>query len=295
MRLPPALLLAAGSILLTASLTHAADADKIKVLIVDGQNNHNWRETTPALKALLEATDRFTVQVATAPAGKDTAGFRPKFGDFNVVVSNYNGAAWPAETRADLDAFVKNGGGFVSFHAANNAFPDWPEYNAMIGLGGWGGRTEKSGPYVRYRDGKVVRDATPGRGGSHGKRHEFVVEHVAADHPITRGLPPAWKHTADELYDRLRGPAENLTVLAVAYSDKATGGTGEKEPILLTVDYGKGRVFHTTLGHDLTAVRCVGFGTTFARGVEWAATGAVTLPPPAGFPSADKTAPLPAK
>ena len=231
------------------AVTAAATAaePKVKALVVDGQNNHNWKATTPLLKQALDDCDRFTVEVATSPA-KDTTGFRPKFAEFGVVVLNYNGAEWPAETKADFLAFVRGGGGVVVVHAADNAFAKWPEYNELIGVGGWGGRTEKDGPYLRLRDGKVTRDPTPGTGGSHGKQHEFVLDTIDREHPITKGLPPVWKHTQDELYDRLRGPAKNVTVLAVAYSDKATGGSGEKEPILMAIDFGQGRVFHTTMG-----------------------------------------------
>lgn len=305
----------------------AIAADPIKVLILDGQNNHNWRATTPLLKAALEETKLFTVDVATAPQKpgippkpkdqndqtaqaqyrealakfqdadaqykRDFAAFRPKFADYRVVVSNYNGELWPEETRSDFVKFVSHGGGFVCVHAADNAFPEWPEYNAMIGVGGWGGRNEKSGPYVRLREDKFILDTTPGGGGSHGKQHEFIVEVRQKDHPITAGLPEKWKHASDELYDRLRGPAKSLTVLATAYADKATGGSGEHEPMLMVVEYEKGRVFHTTLGHSEVAMKCVGFRTTLARGCEWAATGKVTLPVPADFPTADKVSTRP--
>lgn len=304
---------ALAPMLLAASLT-AAPA-KLKVLIVDGQNNHQWATTTPLLQRILEDTGRFTVDVSTTPPGKARppaapkqatpeqkaahaeklkahaaeeaahktraaalwAKWRPTFSDYAVVVSNYNGESWPDEVRAAFVAYVKNGGGFVSYHAANNAFPEWPDYNAMIGVGGWGGRNEKSGPYLRFRDGRWTRDTTAGVGGSHGPQHEFVVEAREPQHPILRGLPAKWRHAKDELYDRLRGPAENVTVLASAHSEKS----GENEPMLMVIPFGKGRVFHTTLGHAVEAVSGLGFQVTFARGVEWAATGEVTLPAPA--------------
>lgn len=259
----------------------------LTALIVDGQNNHAWPQTTPVLRAILEETGRFTVDVATSPpGGADVSAFRPEFARYDVVVSNYNGELWAPETRADFEAYVSGGGGFVCVHAADNAFPQWPAYNEMIAVGGWGGRSEAFGPYLRWRDGAWIRDMTPGRGGSHGRQHEFVVTR-RAEHPILAGLPDAWKHTQDELYDRLRGPAKNVTVIASAYSDAATGGSGEHEPMLMTIDHGEGRVFHTTLGHAVTALHCVGFQTTFARGAEWAATGAVTLPVPDDFPTED--------
>ena len=281
----------ATGVLLVGGL--ACAAPPYKALIIDGQNNHNWKATTPILKKILEDSGLFQVDVATAPGGKDLSDFKPKFSDYQVVVSNYNGAPWSRETEREFVEYLQNGGGFVSVHAANNSFPKWEEYNEMIGLGGWGGRNEKSGPYIRIKDGKVVRDESPGGGGHHGKQHEFVLETFDKDHPIMAGLPAKWKHTQDELYDRLRGPAKNLTVLATAYSDPKTGGTGENEPLLMAITFGKGRVFHTALGHDVPALKCAGFQVTLQRGAEWAATGKVTQKVPDDFPTADKSSSRP--
>jgi type 1 glutamine amidotransferase len=214
--------------------------------------------------------------------------FRPRFTDYQVIVSNYNGDAWPPETRSDFARFVADGGGLVVVHADDNAFPEWPEYNAMIGIGGWGGRNEKFGAYVRLREGKFVLDDSKGAGGSHGQQHAFQVETRDKEHPITKGLPEKWMHATDELYDRLRGPARNLTVLATAFADRSKNGSGEHEPILMAITYEKGRVFHTTLGHGEVAMKCAGFQTTFARGTEWAASGKVTIPVPSDFPGTEK-------
>jgi uncharacterized protein len=303
----------AASLSLIVAPLHAAAA-KIKVLIVDGQNNHAWATTTPLLKQILEDTGRFTVDVSTSPPAKPRApvlpkaataeqktehekkskdfpaaeaafnrtsqsqwaAWRPAFSKYDVVVSNYNGETWPEEVRTAFAGYVKNGGGFVAYHAANNAFPEWPEYNQMIGIGGWGGRNEKSGPYLRLRQSSWTKDLTAGPGGGHGAQHAFLVEADVADHPIVRGLPAKWMHAKDELYHGLRGPAENVTVLASALSDK----TNEREPMLMVIPFGKGRVFHTTLGHAVEAINGLGFQSTFARGTEWAATGKVTLPAP---------------
>jgi type 1 glutamine amidotransferase len=141
--------------------------------------------------------------------------------------------------------------------------------------------------------GKWTADMTPRKGGSHGKQHEFIVSTRAADHPIMAGLPAAWMHGKDELYDRLRGPAQNVLVLASALSDPATGGTGVDEPMLMTIAYGKGRVFHTALGHAADAIKCAGFAVTLQRGTEWAATGKVTQKVPADFPTAEKVSARP--
>ena len=263
--------------------------DKITALIIDGQNNHDWKLTTPYLQAILENSGIFDVHVVTTPAaGEDLSGFRPDFSKYDVLVMNYNGDSWPSATMSDFEQYVTDGGGLVIYHAADNSFPQWKEFNRMIGLGGWGDRNEKDGPYLRWENGEAVRDNSPGRAGSHGKRHEYVVDHRMPEHPVLKGLNPSWKHTLDELYDSLRGPAENLTLLATSYSDPDTGGTGKHEPILFTVKYGKGRVFHTVLGHDDVSCSGVGFMTTFARGTEWAATGKVTIPVPSDFPDETK-------
>jgi uncharacterized protein len=275
--------------LLGVSLTKAAP---IPILIVDGQNNHNWQETTPVLKRLLEETGKFTVDVATSPAkGGDWSTYNPDFSKYKVIVGNYSdyaGDPWPEPLRKKLVEYVAKGGGYVSYHAADNAFPMDLEYNKMIGVGGWGGRTEKDGPMIRFRDGKMVMESKPGKAGNHGKRLPFLVVTRDAQHPITKGLPAEWMHHEDELYDSLRGPAQNIHLLATAWSDPANRGTGENEPALLTVSYGKGRVFHTILGHDVEAMRCVGFIVTFQRGTEWAATGKVSQKVPKDFPDKEK-------
>jgi type 1 glutamine amidotransferase len=263
----------------------------LKALIVDGQNNHgNWPTTSKMMKKYLEDTKLFTVDVATTAKSGTDPSFKPDFAKYNVVVSNYNGAAWPEETQKALIDYVKGGGGFVVVHAANNAFGNWREYNEMIGLGGWGDRNEKSGPYVFLdAEGKLVRDEAKGSGGHHGPQHPFQLIVRDSEHPVTKGMPKEWLHVNDELYDLLRGPGENMHILATAYADKAKGGSGRHEPMIFTIDYGKGRVFHTPMGHGNDSQECVGFITTLVRGTEWAATGKVTLPIPEDFPTADKT------
>ncbi len=265
-------------------------AESIKVLLVDGQNNHNWKATTPVLKKALESSGRFSVTVSTSPARNgskdDWSEWNPKFESFDVTLSNYNGQSWPAQLQESLENYVKGGGAFVVVHAANNSFSGWLEYNRMIGLGGWGGRTEKNGPYLYFDDAnKLVRDPRPGRGGSHGAQHEFTVKLRQKDHPIVKGMPSEWKHAKDELYDSLRGPADKVEVIATAYSSKSK----RHEPMIMTISYGKGRVFHTPMGHADYSMRCVGFQDVLRRGTEWAVTGKVTQALSKEFPSADKT------
>jgi type 1 glutamine amidotransferase len=269
-------------------------------MLLDGEQGgpyHAWQETTPYLKRMLEDTGIFQVEVVTAPPpGGDFTNFKPEWSKYQVVIGNYDAPdeRWPAALKTSFEEYVRNGGGFVSVHAADNAFPQWEAYNLMIGIGGWRGRNEKSGPLWYFKDGKLVSDPSPGPAGSHGARLAFRMENRVTDHPITAGLPKEWMHVPDELYATLRGPGQNMTVLATAHSDPANRGAGRDEPILMTLNYGKGRIFHTTMGHDLAALNCAGFITTYQRGAEWAATGKVTQKVPADFPTAEKSVTRPA-
>ncbi|ODS80199.1 MAG: trehalose utilization [Cytophagaceae bacterium SCN 52-12] len=266
----------------------------IQVMLIDGQNNHsNMFDGSRFMKQVLEETGLFKVDIVTTPpAGGDMAAFRPDFSRYDVVLSNYNGDPWTEQTKLAFEQFVAGGGGLVVVHAADNAFPAWEAYNLMIGIGGWEGRDERSGPYLYFDEHKneFVQDITSGKGGSHGVQHEFLVTTRDPQHPIMKGLPKEWLHQKDELYDRLRGPAKNVTVLATAHSTPETKGSGRHEPVLMTIRYGKGRVFHTTLGHENYSQKCVGFIATLQRGAEWAAKGKVTQPVPKDFPSKDRGA-----
>jgi type 1 glutamine amidotransferase len=268
-----------------------SNAKPIRVLLLDGQSGgpyHAWPLTSAVLKKELEDAGIFSVTVATSPKfGEDFSNFKPDFSGYQAIVLNYDAPDWPTNLREQLEQYVKNGGGLVVVHAADNSFPEWPAFNQMIGIGGWRNRTEKAGPMWYFKDGKLVSDNSPGPAGEHGNRLPFQVETRAPEHPIMKGLPHVWMHGADELYATLRGPGENMTVLATAHSDPANHGTGHDEPMLMVLSYGKGRIFHTTMGHDVAALSCAGFITTYQRGAEWAATGRVTQRVPADFPTAD--------
>lgn len=268
------------------------DSNEYKVLIVTGQNNHGWATSSPIVEQIFDKSPLFDADVVVSPSrGEDMSGLSPKFDDYNLICLDYNGDSWPEKTKSAFEKFVKGGGAVVVFHAADNSFPDWKAFNEMIGLGGWNGRDESDGPYVYWKNGKMVRDSSPGKGGKHGKQVEYVVVTREPEHPIMKGLPEEWLHVRDELYSNLRGPAKNMKVLATSIQDTATGGTGRHEPVLMTIEYGKGRVFHSVLGHAggnyYDPVRCMGFVATLLRGAEWAVTGEVTQRVPPKFPKPD--------
>ncbi|MSU80485.1 MAG: ThuA domain-containing protein [Gemmataceae bacterium] len=284
-------LLSAAIVVITGAAKADAGDKRLRVVIIDGQNNHNWRATTPVMKKTLLDSGRYTVDVSTnlktgdkAPEGWQSVAFPPDLSKYDVIVSNYNGASWPKEFNEQLHkSLFEQKIGLVIVHAANNAFGGWKEYNLMIGMG-W--RGNKGGDRLILDDkGQPVRiPSGQGEGSGHRYTGKFSVIIRDDKHPITKGMPLEWLHNNDELYDNMRGPIENVHMLATAYSK----GTKAHEPMIWTVGYGKGRVFHTPMGHDANSMYCVGFQATLNRGTEWAATGAVTLPLPATFPNADK-------
>ncbi|MEM1296979.1 MAG: ThuA domain-containing protein, partial [Verrucomicrobiota bacterium] len=261
----------------------------VRVLIVDGRNNHDWESTTDCLRAILEATGRFDVAVSTAPQLKfpkvprrtqhpeDAADLQaakkdfeapkaiaeaelaqrwdawmPDFDSADVVILNYNGSNWRPQVREAFLGFVRSGGGVVLIHGANNAFRDWSDFNQLIGLG-WRpspiGRAIKVNP--ENGETFVANDADlPNSGNSsHGSKHAFQVAVRASDHPVMRNFPPLWMHASDELYHNMRGPAKNLTVMSSAFSDPSQRGSGFHEPLTWEVEFGNGKTIVTSMGH----------------------------------------------
>jgi uncharacterized protein len=288
----------AGCTIAAAAAAGKGQAGAITVLIVDGANNHDWPRMTRYLQTIFEGSGRFAVAVSTSPPAREPRSawdtWRPQFDDYDVVVNNFNGGhlddglRWPARVEAALETYVRQGGGLVNVHAANNAFLHWQAFNEMIGLG-W--RSKDFGPsLIVSADGRLVRiPAGEGLDPGHGPEHDFMLTVFTRDHPITRGLPEKWMHPHEQLTHGQHGPAQNMTVLHYAYSKD----TKENEVMDWVIPYGEGRVYTTMLGHlwkdgPNTAVSCAGFQTLLLRGTEWAATGRVTIPVPADFPTATK-------
>jgi len=272
--------------------TSAWAAPRIHVLLLDGESAasyHNWAAITPVLKKELEETNLFDVEVLTAPPkGSDFSGFHPDWAKYNVVVLNYDAPdeRWPDSVKQDFEKYMQNGGGLVTIHAADNAFPHWKAYNQMIGIGGWRGRNENAGPHWVWQNGKLTALDAPGNAGNHGLRLPYLVTVRDTNNPILKGLPKTWMHLGDELYSNMRGPG-GMNVLATAYSDPTNHGTGYDEPLVMTSRFGKGRVFHSAWGHDVFAQSSTDSVVLFQRGVEWTATGKVTQPVPSAFPTAN--------
>ncbi len=273
----------------------AAAERPVRVLIVDGYSNHDWRLTTSLIRGILEPTGLFTVAVSTAPATADAPGWdtwRPAFSEYDVVIQTCNdlggGPGWPRAVQEDFERFVRNGGGVYVWHAGNNAFTDWPAYNEMIGLG-W--RRKDFGVAIAVgEDGRLIR-IPPGEGldTGHGDRHDTVVRRIG-DHPIHAGLPRAWLTPDIEVYHYARGPARHLEVLSYGFDPD----THMNWPLEWTTMYGRGRVYTSTFGHVWKGdarparMRCAGLQTVVVRALQWLAGREVTWPVPPDFPTADR-------
>lgn len=292
---------------------NALAADKIKVLIIDGQNNHNWPEMTKHLKQMLDRAGMFEVTVSTTPqqenrkkwdtrppyteeegiqTEKEWKVWRPTFEGQDVVLMNFNGRYWPEEVLKSFYSYMENGGRLLTIHATLAALPNEKEFNLMTGLG-W--RGEKAGDRIYLDDdGKLVRvPKGEGKGTYHPAKWEYTVKVREPEHPVMKGMPSEWLHASDELWSSMRGPAQNMTILATAFCDEKAGekASGKHEPQIWTVDYGKGKIFNISQGHMMyptdPAMSCVGFQTVVTRTIEWLATGKVTIPIPDNFPTAD--------
>ena len=237
--------------MISAIATAAAPSEPLRVLILSGRNNHDWKATTPALKEIYEDSGRFVVDVTNDPSSCDAG----TFAKYDVIVSNWS--AWPdparqwgEETEQAFLEFVRNGGGFVLFHAASATFDDWEEFQQLIG--------------ASYTKGTT----------GHGRIHAFKVTIVDKDHPVTRGINDFW--ITDELWHRM-GMRPTAHVLATAFSAEHTGGTGNDELAAVCTTFGGGRCFNFVLGHDVAAMRSLGWKMLMLRGTEWAATGRVSI------------------
>lgn len=239
--------LLAGLLVLAAG-PFATGAEKLNVLIVTGFDvgSHKWNESARLNKSILEKSDRFQVTIS-----EDKEVFAsPKVSDYDVLVLNFG--FWKEsdptdESKAGLLNYVKSGGNVVALHFACSSFQDWKEYRDLLG-----------------------RVWVKGTGG-HGPYGKFTVNVTDADHPVTKGLKDF--STEDELYAKLSGDAK-IQVLATADS----AWSGKTEPIVFVKSYGKGRVLQNVLGHGIDAKQNPAYQQLLRRGVEWAATGKVTVP-----------------
>ena len=278
--------------LLAALAVELVSGASIRMLLIDGPES---QQDTAGVKAILEASGAFQVDVLTTPA-KGSA-FQPQFDKYKVVVLNYGGDAWPLGVVAALDKYLQSGGGLVALSAADAAFPAWTEYNLILGVSGAANRNQSAGPIWFYHEGNMAFDGdTRGPAGKAPHPDQpFAVTIRNTEHPVSKGVPLVWMHSADTLAGDLRGPGKNMVLLATARSDAERGGTRRDEPVLLAISYGKGRVFHTLLGHTAEGMACVGFQTMLERGAEWAATGKVTARMPSDFPTEEKVSTRPVK
>lgn len=253
-------------ILWAGLLWPATGAEPIRVLILTGQTDaaHNWRETTPALRRILASAGRFTVQVNEEPRRLTPA----SLAGYDLLLVNYNGPRLGADAEKAIEDFLDSGKGLVSFHGVS--------YGPFMGTeqqpGGWVHRPETAWAAWPRILGAFWAPENIG----HSIPHAFRVRVTDRQHPITRDMPPEFTFR-DELYHRMSLRPE-ARVLAVAFNSTAMRGTGRDEPVFWTVAWGKGRAFHTTLGHDAAVICQPGFVTLLTRAAEWAATGAVTLP-----------------
>ncbi|MCX6873338.1 MAG: ThuA domain-containing protein [Verrucomicrobia bacterium] len=219
---------------------------KIKVLLVTGDDvgAHPWYEVSQAIRETLLAASKFDVKVSEDPGIFESAG---TLKNYDVVFLHLYNATLPTLTDAakqNLLDYVKGGKGLCISHLSSASFKEWSEFRKLCG---------------RYW--------VMGQSG-HGPRSVFKAQIADQEHPITKGLTDF--ETDDELYGKLQGDAP-MHVLVSAASDWSK----TVEPLAFTLEYGQGRVFHETFGHDGKAIKTPNVSKLIQRGTEWAATGKV--------------------
>ena len=240
------------SVLLAATLAFAsagsAAQTPLKVLLVTGddvQPAHNWPEVSQAIKETLVASGKFEVRVCEDAGVLDSATSLARYDLVFLQLYNAKTPTLSAAAKENLTKFISGGKGLAVSHLSSASFKEWAEFPKLCG-----------------------RCWVMGKSG-HGPRGVFKARIAKPDHPITKGLTDF--EADDELYAKLQGDAP-ITVLVEADSDWSK----QTEPLAFTVEYGGGRVFHETFGHDGKAIRGnPSVQKLIQRGCEWAATGKV--------------------
>jgi len=222
-----------------ASAEGQSEAPKKKVLIVTGVDypGHKWKLTAPVLAKAIAADKRLDVTTTEKP--EDLAS--DKLTDYDVIVLHFMNWEVPdpgPKARDNLKNAVKNGKGLVLVHFACGAFQEWPEFVKLAG---------------RVWDPKL-RGHDP-----HGK---FTVKITDDKHPAMKAMKEF--ETVDELYTCLAGQTP-IKVLATARSK-----VDDKDyPMAFVLNYGKGRVFHSVLGHDVQALANPDVGRLYRNACAW--------------------------
>ena len=242
-------LLVVLSILFLSSITvspiAAADAPKpkpIRVLLVDNPGPEYYpMPTGVALRNIIRQDKRFEVVLVE---DAEVLGTDLPF-DYDVLLlhfKNYRVPKRDAAMKANLEKFIDGGGGIFVYHFACGAFEDWPNFDKISG--------------------RVWEPKKP----AHDPLGLFTVQIIDKEHPITRSIGDFEIH--DELYTCLRDSEVPIKVLAEAVSKV----DGKRHPMAFVLEKGKGRSFHTTLGHDDKSLSCVHFQTMIKQALAWCAT-----------------------
>jgi len=265
---------------------------RLQVLIITGRGSyeHNWIATTNAIRRILQDTGRFEVRVTEEFRGATAETLKP----YNLVILNYLGRwnyddptelRWGPGPEKALFDFVRNGGGLVVYHSSFSiGMPSWPEYEKMVG-----GVTQVAPGDVT----KTTRRSPP---------LAFMLHVTDRNNPITQGMREyMWDYDDDMLANLKWAPGVKVNVLVKGYDNpafyapklsgpkyppsiytpknmKKMPGMGEENPLVWTLNYGKGRVFAFLPGHEVVTLFIPGVRSLLERGSEWAATGKVTIP-----------------
>jgi hypothetical protein len=234
------MLLASTLVSIAPRATAQEPAPKKKVLIVwGGWAGHEPRQTVDVFAPWL-AAQGFEVEISNT---LDSYLDAEKMRSLTLVVQSFTmGQITPQQEKGLLDA-IRGGVGLAGWHGGlSDAFRGNTEYEFMVG-----------GSFAAHPGGII----------------DYEVHIAKRDDPITKGLQDF--RMRSEQYYMLMDPG--VEVLATTtFSGKAVPAIeGVVMPVAWKKLYGKGRVFHSTLGHVAADFNVPEARAIMQRGMLWAA------------------------
>ncbi|MFV0364374.1 MAG: ThuA domain-containing protein [Suipraeoptans sp.] len=260
---------------------------KLKILLITGiVTDEHDPKVNPMIRFMLESTGKFDVKIVEEFKGATSKTLE----GYDAVFVNYDGkenvetpfVGWGSETEKALYQYVKNGGGAIMYHSSFiKGEPEFPEeYTRLVGC-----------------------DFDFAGGGRKSPKLEMIVDTKAEAGEIVEGAAKSWMTVQEDFFVNMKWLSDvPINVVATVRDDiedytpektqahrryefenvdlEKLPGMNTDQPVAWTHNYGKGRVFTTSIGHGPDTLRRPNFVGMICRATEWVASGKITIPYP---------------